>query len=131
MASERRTSPVELFWDLVFAFAVTQVTTLLRARPHLGGPRARAAGPRADLVGLVGIRLGDQRAGPGAAAVRGGAAGRAGLIFIAGLAVPEAYGSEGTLFAVTYVFVRLLHLGLYADASRRGNASWSAIRGSA
>ena len=27
---ERRTSPVELLWDLVFAFAVTQVTTLLR-----------------------------------------------------------------------------------------------------
>ena len=26
---ERRTSPVELLWDLVFVFAVTQVTTLL------------------------------------------------------------------------------------------------------
>jgi Bacterial low temperature requirement A protein (LtrA) len=26
---ERRTSSVELFWDLVFVFAVTQVTTLL------------------------------------------------------------------------------------------------------
>src|SRR6202171_1456859 len=28
-APERRTSPVELLWDLVFVFAVTQVTTLL------------------------------------------------------------------------------------------------------
>ncbi len=26
---ERRTSPVELLWDLVFVFAITQVTTLL------------------------------------------------------------------------------------------------------
>ena len=26
---DRRTSPVELLWDLVFVFAVTQVTTLL------------------------------------------------------------------------------------------------------
>lgn len=26
---ERRTSPVELLWDLVFVFAVTQVTSLL------------------------------------------------------------------------------------------------------
>src|SRR6516164_8461002 len=26
---ERRTGPVELLWDLVFVFAVTQVTTLL------------------------------------------------------------------------------------------------------
>ena len=28
-AAERRTTPVELLWDLVFVFAVTQVTTLL------------------------------------------------------------------------------------------------------
>ena len=28
-AEERRTSPVELLWDLVFVFAITQVTTLL------------------------------------------------------------------------------------------------------
>src|SRR3954471_17346103 len=27
--NERRTSPVELLWDLVFVFAVTQVTTLI------------------------------------------------------------------------------------------------------
>jgi low temperature requirement protein LtrA len=27
--AERRTSPIELLWDLVFVFAVTQVTTLL------------------------------------------------------------------------------------------------------
>ncbi|MGA2927914.1 MAG: low temperature requirement protein A [Solirubrobacteraceae bacterium] len=31
--AERRTSPLELLWDLVFVFAVTQVTTLL-ARGH-------------------------------------------------------------------------------------------------
>src|SRR5438552_8162789 len=29
MSEERRTSPVELLWDLVFVFAVTQVSTLL------------------------------------------------------------------------------------------------------
>jgi low temperature requirement protein LtrA len=27
-AAERRTTPVELLWDLVFVFAVTEVTTL-------------------------------------------------------------------------------------------------------
>jgi low temperature requirement protein LtrA len=30
---------------------------------------------------------------------------------------------------VSYAIVRLLHLALYADASRRGNAAWSAIAG--
>lgn len=50
-------------------------------------------------------------------------------IFITGLSVPHAFGSEATLFAVSYAVVRFLHLGLYADASRRGNAQWSAIAG--
>ena len=50
-------------------------------------------------------------------------------IFIAGLSIPHAFGSEATLFAVSYALVRFLHLGLYADASRRGNASWAAIAG--
>ncbi len=50
-------------------------------------------------------------------------------IFISGLSIPHAFGSEGTLFAVSYAVVRFLHLALYADASKQGNASWSAIAG--
>ncbi len=51
------------------------------------------------------------------------------FIFVAGLALPHAFGSKSTLFAVTYAVVRFLHLALYADASRQGNAAWSAIAG--
>jgi low temperature requirement protein LtrA len=51
------------------------------------------------------------------------------LIFIAGLAVPHAFGDDATLFACAYAGVRFIHLALYADASRRGNASWAAIAG--
>ena len=51
------------------------------------------------------------------------------LIFVCGLAVPHAFGDDATLFAATYTGVRLIHLALYADASRRGNAKWSAIAG--
>jgi low temperature requirement protein LtrA len=50
-------------------------------------------------------------------------------IFITGLAVPHAFGDDATVFAVSYAIVRFIHLALYADASRRGNASWSAIAG--
>jgi low temperature requirement protein LtrA len=50
-------------------------------------------------------------------------------IFITGLAVPHAFGDDATVFAVSYALVRFVHLALYADASRRGNASWSAIAG--
>jgi low temperature requirement protein LtrA len=33
------------------------------------------------------------------------------------------------VFAVSYAIVRFIHLALYADASRQGNASWAAIAG--
>jgi low temperature requirement protein LtrA len=52
-----------------------------------------------------------------------------GFIFIAGLALPDAFGRESTLFVSTYAVVRFLHLALYADASRQGNAAWTAIWG--
>ncbi len=54
----------------------------------------------------------------------------AGLIFIAGLALPQAFHGEGMLFAVTYVCVRLAHLAPLRRR-RRGaaGAAWSAIAG--
>ncbi len=129
MAAQRRTSPVELFWDLVFVFAVTQVTTLLRHDLTWAG-----LGRGLLILALIwwawsGYVWVTNAQDPDDPAMRAVLLLAAGLIFIAGLAVPEAFGSGGTLFAVTYVCVRLAHLGLYADASRRGNASWSAIAG--
>ncbi len=51
------------------------------------------------------------------------------FIFIAGLALPQAYSGRALLFAVSYAVVRLLHLAMYIDASRRGQASWESISG--
>ena len=50
-------------------------------------------------------------------------------IFVVGLTIPRAFGADAPLFAAAYAAVRFLHLALYADASRRGNASWEAIAG--
>ena len=126
---ERRTSPIELLWDLVFVFAITQVTALLSHDLTWAGFgrsmlvlalvwwawsafvwAANAADDDSAVLRVV-LLLGMM------------------LIFIAGLAVPEAFGDESTLFAVTYALVRFLHLALYAQASRQGNASWRAISG--
>jgi low temperature requirement protein LtrA len=92
-APERETSSVELLWDLVFVFAVTQVTTLLavQQRGYL-------------LLATV-------------------------LIFIAGLALPRAFGSEAILFTGAYVLVRMVHMKLYIDAARAGRAGLRAILG--
>jgi low temperature requirement protein LtrA len=50
-------------------------------------------------------------------------------ILISGIAIPHAFETTALLFASTYIAVRLLHLWLYVDASRRGAASISAIAG--
>jgi low temperature requirement protein LtrA len=129
LLDERRTAPVELLWDLVFVFAVTQVTTLLSHDLTWAG-FGRAMLVLALVWWAWSAFVWAANAQTGASATL-----RACLlvsmvsIFITGLSVPHAFGSEGTLFAVSYAVVRFLHLALYADASRKGNAKWSAITG--
>jgi low temperature requirement protein LtrA len=126
---ERRTSSIELFWDLVFVFAVTQVSTLLSG--HLSWSGLGRAMLVLALIwwawsAFVWAANAQRDDSP---SLRLSLLLAAGFIFISGLAVPGAFGSEAMLFAVSYAVVRLLHLALYADASRRGRASWSAIAG--
>jgi low temperature requirement protein LtrA len=127
--SERRTSPVELLWDLVFVFAVTQVTTLIAKDLTWTG----------FVHGMIVLALvwwawsafvwaanAEEEASRALRAVL-----LLGMlfVFVAGVCVPSAFGGKATLFAVTYAAVRLLHLALYAHAALRGHASWSAIGG--
>ena len=51
------------------------------------------------------------------------------LIFIAGLALPRAFGHEAILFTGAYVLVRVVHMKLYVDAARAGRAGLRAILG--
>jgi low temperature requirement protein LtrA len=127
--AERRTSPAELLWDLVFVFAVTQVTTLLSRDLSWAG-----LGRSLLVLALVwwawsafvwAANAADEDSLVLRAALMLGMV----LIFITGLVLPRSFDDQATLFAVSYTGVRLLHLALYADASRRGNASWSAIAG--
>jgi len=129
ITDERRTTPVELLWDLVFVFAITQVTTLLWRDLTWGGFG------RAMLVLALVWWAWSAYVWAANAQESNSATLRACLlisavsIFITGLSIPHAFGSEATLFVVTYAVVRFLHLGLYADASRKGSAKWSAIAG--
>ncbi len=127
--TERRTTPVELLWDLAFVYAITQVTHFLLFHLTWGG----------FLRGMILLALiwwawsafvwaanaQEEDSGTMQLALLASLV----LIFIAGLAVPQAFGDEAVLFALTYSGVRLIHLALYVDASRRGNASWESIVG--
>jgi len=128
-AAEQRTTPAELFWDLVFVFAVTQVTTLLY------NDLSWAGFGRAMLVlALIwwawsGFVWATNAQDPNEPRVRSMLFLAMVLTFVVALSLPGAFSNEATLFATAYAGVRLLHLGLYVDASRRGNASRAAIAG--
>jgi low temperature requirement protein LtrA len=125
---ERRTSPVELLWDLVFVFAVTQATTLLgRDLSWAGFGRAMLVLALVWWAWSAYVWAANAEATP--AALSAFLLPAMVAIFIVGLAIPHAFGAEATLFAVAYAIVRALHLALYAHASRAGSASWSAIAG--
>lgn len=112
-ATDKRASYLELFFDLVFVFAVTQVAVTLHGDHDLAG-----WGRAALLLWLVwwawsqftwagnAIDL-EQRT------VRIAVIGVAGLMLLAGAALPEAFGDQGAGFALPYVAVRLAGLGLY------------------
>lgn len=129
MSEERRTSPVELLWDLVFVFAVTQVTALIARELSWKG-----AGQGLLVLALMwwawsAFVWAANAQDPDGTVLRVSLLSAMVLIFIAGLAVPHVFSDDATLFVLTYAGVRFIHLGLYTNASRRGNASWAAIAG--
>ena len=126
---ERRTTAVELFWDLVFVFAVTQVTTLLAhdtSWARFGqGMLVLALVWWAWSAFVWAANAQDEQSRTLRACLLAGTL----LVFVVGLSVPNAFGRNALLFALSYAAVRFLHLGVYIDASRRGNASRAAILG--
>src|SRR3954462_2757753 len=115
---EERVTPLELFFDLVFVFAITQVTGLVTRHPTWGGVAEGLVvlalllwlwTAYAWLTGTVDPEDGGIRLAIFAAM---------GAMLIASLAVPHAFGNDAWMFVATYVAVRLAHLGLYGPAGR-------------
>src|SRR5579884_2292688 len=106
IAEERRTAPIELFWDLVFVFAITQVTTLLwHEITWAGFGRAMLVLALVWWAWSAFVWAVNAQA-PSSPTLRVCLLVSAISIFITGLSVPHAFGSEGTLFASTYAVVR-------------------------
>jgi low temperature requirement protein LtrA len=122
---EHQVTPLELFFDLVFVFAITQVTSLLADSPTwagvLRGMLVLAAlwwawSTYAWLTSTIDVDEG---------VVRLVMLGAMAAMFGVALAVPGSFGDDAVLFGVAYLFVRVLHLVLSAipardDPGRRG-----------
>ncbi len=115
---EQRVTPLELFFDLVFVFAITQVTQLMVDDLTWRGV-GRGMLVLAALWWLwTGYAWLTNALEPEQGAVRAGMfAGMAGLFLLA-LAVPNAFGSEALLFGIAYLIVRLINLALYRLVAR-------------
>jgi low temperature requirement protein LtrA len=116
-AEEKRVAPLELFFDLVFVFALTQVTALMAEDPSWGGLGRGmlvlallwwAWAAYAWLTNYVAAE--EDRERLLMVAVMG-------AFLIAALAVPEAFGDDALLFAVAYAVARWLHIFIFAEAN--------------
>jgi low temperature requirement protein LtrA len=116
--SEQRVTPLELFFDLVFVFAFTQVTSLMSSDPTWGGILRGMLVLGALWWAWAAYAWLTNTLNPEEGAVRLAVFVVMGAMLIAALAVPEAFGDHGVLFGVAYLVVRAMHLALYALAGR-------------
>ena len=117
-SAEVRVSTIELFFDLVFVFAITQLTSLLAGEPTVVGLGrvvlifgnlwwiyggyawlTNAVPPREPVLRLL-LLLG------------------MGGFLVVALAIPTAFGGGGVAFGVGYLLVTLVHTGMFLLSSQ-------------
>lgn len=109
---------LELFFDLVFVLAFIQCTTLMVEQPTWAGV-VRGLFVLAVLWwSWVGYSWLTSVVDPEEGTVRIAMLAATAALLVVTLAIPEAFGDLGLLFAVAYGLVRVIHLGLFALASR-------------
>ncbi len=103
-------STLELFFDLVFVFTITQLTAVVDHHP---GPIA-AAQAALTLVVLFWMYAGftwlTNAAGAAGVGRRLTVLTGMAALFICSLAVPEAFGADGLAFGIAYLALTLTHL---------------------
>jgi low temperature requirement protein LtrA len=116
-AAEKRVAPLELFFDLVFVFALTQVTKLMSDDPTWEGLGRGmlvlallwwAWGAYAWLTNYIAADADRERL-----LVFGSMA----AFLVAALAVPHAFDEDALVFAVAYAGARWLHIFIFAEAN--------------
>ena len=116
---EQRVTPLELFFDLVLVFAITQVTRLMSDDPTWHGLGRGLLVLAALWWSWTGYAWLTNTLEPEEGIVRAGMFAAMAAMLIVALAVPQAFDADAVLFGVAYLIVRLVHLGLYAIAGKR------------
>jgi low temperature requirement protein LtrA len=115
---EQRVTPLELFVDLVFVFAFTQVTTVLSDDPTWSGLGHGLLILAALWWAWAAYAWLTNTVDPGVGAVWGALLVAMAAMFVAALAVPDTFGRHGVVFGVAFLIVNVMQLTLYALATR-------------
>jgi low temperature requirement protein LtrA len=116
-AFEKRVAPLELFFDLVFVFALTQITYLMSENPTWEGLGQGmlvlvalwwAWGAYAWLTNYIDTEQDTERL-----LMLGAMA----AMLVAALATPHVFGDDALIFGVAYAGVRWLHIFIFAEAN--------------
>lgn len=116
--SDQRVTPLELFFDLVFVFAITQVTGFLADNSTWDGLLRGLFLLGALWWAWAAYAWLTNTLNPEEGAVRIAVFGSMAAMLIVSLATPHAFDVEGVVFGIAYFIVRALHLVLYAIAGR-------------
>jgi low temperature requirement protein LtrA len=115
---EQRVSPLELFFDLVFVFGFTQVTTVLSDTPTWRGLGHAVLLMAALWWAWASYAWLTNAVDPGEELVWGTMLAAVAAMFVAALAVPEAFTGRGVLLGVAFFIVVGMQLALYALSAR-------------
>jgi low temperature requirement protein LtrA len=119
---EQRVTPLELFFDLVFVYAITQVTTLMSNELSWRGVGRGLLVLAALWWAWTGYAWLTNTLEPEEALVRAGMFAGMAAMLVGALAVPGAFGRDAVLFGLAYVLIRVVNLALYAIAGKRDPA---------
>jgi low temperature requirement protein LtrA len=115
--AEQRVTPLELFFDLVFVFGLTQVTSLMSADPTWSGLARGMLVLAALWWAWAAYAWLTNTIDPDEGAARLAVFGAMAAMLIVGLAAPGAFDDDALLFGGAYLAVRVLHIVLYALAA--------------
>jgi low temperature requirement protein LtrA len=116
--AEHQVTPLELFFDLVFVFAITQVTALLADDPTWSGVLRGMLVLVALWWAWTGYAWLTSTMDVDEGGVRLAMLAAMGAMLVVALAVPGAFGDDAVIFGLAYLLVRVLHIALYAIVGR-------------
>ncbi len=107
-------TPLELFFDLVFVFAFTQVTGLMAAHPTWEGLGQGLLVLAAVWWAWAGYAWLTNALHSDDGIARVGLLSAMAAMLVAALAVPQAFGDDSVVFGFAYFAVRAIHILVYA-----------------